>query len=179
MLVPIGVLAVGSIASGLPFKELFVGPHGVEEFFRDSVKMNPHILEGMEQMPWLVGQLPTLMMIIGAVIAYVFYISRPYLPEDLAEQQPMLYQFLLNKWYFDELYDWLIVRPAMALGFEFWKKGDGAVIDGLGPDGLAATTTRLSIRASLLQTGYLYHYAFVMLIGVVLLVSWYLLRQIL
>jgi NADH-quinone oxidoreductase subunit L len=173
MLVPIGVLAVGSIASGLPFKELFVGPHGVEEFFRDSVKMNPHILEDMEQMPWLVGQLPTLMMIIGAVIAYVFYISRPYLPEDLAEQQPMLYQFLLNKWYFDELYDLIFVRPVKWIGYTLWKKGDGWLIDGFGPDGVSAGVLDITRNVVKIQTGYLYHYAFAMLIGVAGLITWF------
>src|SRR5262252_2135337 len=94
MLVPIGVLAVGSIFAGFPFKGLFVGT-GVEEFFRGSVKMNPNILEDMEQMPSLLGLLPTLMMVGGFVISYVFYISRPYLPVRLAAQQPLLYRFLL------------------------------------------------------------------------------------
>ncbi len=173
MLVPIGVLAVGSIASGLPFKELFVGPHGVEEFFRDSVRMNPHILEDMEQMPWLLGYLPTLMMAVGAVIAYVFYISRPYLPEDLAAQQPMLYQFLLNKWYFDELYDLIFVRPMKWIGYTLWKKGDGWLIDGFGPDGVSAGVLDITRNVVKIQTGYLYHYAFAMLIGVAGLITWF------
>src|SRR5215813_8407045 len=86
MLVPIGVLAAGSILSGYPFKEIFVSPHGVEEFFRESVKMNPHILEDMEQMPFWLGQLPLVMMLIGLGVAYVFYISRPYIPEQLASE---------------------------------------------------------------------------------------------
>jgi NADH-quinone oxidoreductase subunit L len=173
MLVPIGVLAVGSIASGLPFKELFVAPHGVEEFFRDSVKMNPNILENMEQMPWLLGYLPTLMMIIGAVVAYVFYISRPYIPEELAAQQPMLYQFLLNKWYFDELYDLIFVRPVKWIGHTLWKKGDGWLIDGFGPDGVSAGVLDITRNVVKIQTGYLYHYAFAMLIGVAGLITWF------
>src|SRR6202020_1760879 len=111
MLIPIGLLAIGSIAAGFPFKEIFASPHGVEEFFRESVKMNPHILEDMEHMPALLGYLPTVMMLLGLVVSYIFYISRPYLPVDLAKQQPLLYQFLLNKWYFDELYDLIFVRP--------------------------------------------------------------------
>lgn len=78
-----------------------------------------------------------------------------------------------NKWYFDEIYDRIFVRPAFYLGHGFWKAGDGAVIDGVGPDGIAATTVRLSRRASALQSGYLYHYAFAMLIGVVILVTFY------
>jgi NADH-quinone oxidoreductase subunit L len=81
---------------------------------------------------------------------------------------------LLNKWYFDELYDAIFVRPAFWLGFAFWKKGDGAVIDGLGPDALAANTIKMAQRAGALQTGYIYHYAFAMLIGVVAFVTWYL-----
>ncbi len=83
MLVPIGVLAAGSILAGFPFKELFVG-HGVEEFFRESVKMNPHILEDMEHMPALLAPLPTVMMALGLLVSYIFYISRPYLPVELA-----------------------------------------------------------------------------------------------
>jgi NADH-quinone oxidoreductase subunit L len=173
MLIPIGVLAVGSVASGFPFKELFTGPHGVEEFFRDSVKMNPHILEDMEHMPHLLGYLPTVMMLLGAVVAIQFYIRRPYLPVELAKQQPMLYQFLLNKWYFDELYDLIFVRPTKWLGRFLWKKGDGFVIDGFGPDGVSARVLDVTRNVVKIQTGYLYHYAFAMLIGVAGLITWF------
>ena len=154
---------------------------GRESFWRESILVLPDhaSLEAAHHAPSWVGLLPFVVGLLGIAVAWIAYIGRPDIPALVARIFRPVYLFLLNKWYFDELYDWLLVRPAMALGFEFWKKGDGAVIDGLGPDGLAATTTRLSIRASLLQTGYLYHYAFVMLIGVVLLVSWYLLRQIL
>ena len=114
----------------------------------------------------------------GIFVAWVAYIWQPGLPAATARAFRPIYLLFLNKWYFDEIYDFLIVRPLMALGRGLWKKGDGAVIDGLGPDGLASTTRRLSIGASRLQTGYLYHYAFAMLIGVVVLVSWYLLFQI-
>jgi NADH-quinone oxidoreductase subunit L len=173
MLVPIGVLAVGSLAAGLPFKEFFANPHGVEEFFRESVKMNPHILEDMEHMPALLGYLPTLMMAIGAVVAYVFYVQRPYIPVELERQHQGLYQFLLNKWYFDELYDLIFVRPAKWLGRFLWKKGDGFVIDGFGPDGVSARVLDVTRRVVRLQTGYLYHYAFAMLIGVAGLITWF------
>ena len=87
------------------------------------------------------------------------------------------HQFLLNKWYFDELYDALFVRPAFILGRGFWKSGDGALIDGVGPDGIAAATLNLARRATRLQTGYVFHYAFAMLIGVLVLVTWYLFRS--
>jgi NADH-quinone oxidoreductase subunit L len=172
MLIPIGVLAIGSIASGFPFKELFAGS-GVDEFFRESVKMNPHIIENMEHMPAWLAPLPTLMMAGGALVSYIFYISRPYIPEELAEQQPMLYQFLLNKWYFDELYDLIFVRPAKWIGYQLWKKGDGYIIDGFGPDGVSARVLDITRNVVKIQTGYLYHYAFAMLIGVAGLITWF------
>jgi NADH-quinone oxidoreductase subunit L len=173
MLVPIGVLAAGSILSGYPFKEIFVSPHGVEEFFRESIKMNPHILDDMEQMPFWLGQLPLVMMLIGLGVSYMFYISRPYLPEQLAAEQPMLYRFLLNKWYFDELYDLIFVHPAKWLGRFLWKKGDGFVIDGFGPDGVSARVLDVTRNVVKIQTGYLYHYAFAMLMGVAGLITWF------
>ena len=172
MLIPIGVLAAGSILSGFPFKELFAG-HGVEEFFRDSVKMNPHIIEDMHHIPETIAYLPTVMMVIGAYIAYVFYIRRPYLPVELARSQPLLYQFLLNKWYFDELYDVIFVRPTKWIGRFLWKVGDGKIIDGFGPDGVSAWVLDVTRNVVKLQTGYLYHYAFAMLIGVAGLITWF------
>ena len=173
MLIPIGVLAAGSILAGFPFKELFVSEHGVEEFFRESLKMNPHILENMEHMPFWLGQLPLVMMLGGFAVSYVFYISRPYLPEELASQQPLLYNFLLNKWYFDELYDVIFVRSTKWLGRFLWKKGDGFVIDGFGPDGVSARVLDITRSVVKIQTGYLYHYAFAMLIGVAGLITWF------
>jgi NADH-quinone oxidoreductase subunit L len=173
MLIPIGVLAAGSILSGFPFKELFTSPHGVEEFFRESVKMNPHILEDMEQMPHILGWLPFVMMLLGLGVSYLFYIRRPYLPEQLAAQQPMLYEFLLNKWYFDELYDLIFVRPTKWIGRTLWKVGDGYLIDGFGPDGVSARVLDVTRNVVKIQTGYLYHYAFAMLIGVAGLITWF------
>ena len=172
MLLPIILLAFGSIFAGFPFREIFVG-HGVEEFFRDSVKMNPHILEDMEQMPHWLGWLPFVMMAGGFLVSYLFYIRRPYLPVELARQQPLLYQFLLNKWYFDELYDLIFVRPTKWIGHFLWKVGDGKIIDGLGPDGVSARVLDVTRNAVKLQTGYLYHYAFAMLIGVAGFITWF------
>jgi NADH-quinone oxidoreductase subunit L len=172
MLIPIGILAAGSILAGFPFKELFAG-HGVEEFFRDSVKMHPHIIDEMHHIPQTIAFLPTLMMALGFVVSYLFYIRRPYLPVELARQHQMLYQFLLNKWYFDELYDFIFVRPAKWIGRFLWKKGDGFVIDGFGPDGVSARVLDVTRNVVKLQTGYLYHYAFAMLIGVAGLITWF------
>jgi NADH-quinone oxidoreductase subunit L len=172
MLIPIGVLAAGSILAGFPFKELFAG-HGVEEFFRESLRMNPQIIEEMHHIPETIAFLPTAMMALGFVVSWLFYIRRPYLPVELARQHQMLYQFLLNKWYFDELYDFLLVRPAIWLGRFLWKKGDGFVIDGFGPDGVSARVLDVTRNVVRLQTGYLYHYAFAMLIGVAGLITWF------
>jgi NADH-quinone oxidoreductase subunit L len=172
MLVPIGILAAGSILAGFPFKELFAG-HGVEEFFRESLKMNPHIIEDMESIPESMKLLPTVMMAVGFVVSWLFYIRRPYLPVELARQHQMLYRFLLNKWYFDELYDLIFVRPAKWIGRFLWKVGDGYIIDGLGPDGVSARVLDVTRNVVKLQTGYLYHYAFAMLIGVAGLITWF------
>ncbi|MCP3389361.1 NADH-quinone oxidoreductase subunit L [Bradyrhizobium sp. CCGB12] len=172
ILIPIGVLAVGSIVAGFPFKELFAG-HGVEEFFRESVKMHPHIIEEMHHIPESIAFLPTVMMVLGFLVSYLFYIRRPYIPVRLAAEQPMLYQFLLNKWYFDELYDLIFVRPAKWVGYQLWKKGDGFIIDGLGPDGISARVLDVTRNVVKIQTGYLYHYAFAMLIGAAGLITWF------
>src|SRR6202140_1015452 len=172
MLIPIGVLAVGSIFAGLPFKELFAG-QGVDEFFRESVKMHPHIIEDMEEIPVWIKLLPTVMRAVGAYVSYVFYIRRPYLPVELARQQPLLYRFLLNKWYFDELYDVIFVHPAKWIGRFLWKVGDAKIIDGFGPDGVSARVLDVTRNVVKLQTGYLYHYAFAMLIGVAGLITWF------
>ncbi|BBO06662.1 MULTISPECIES: NADH-quinone oxidoreductase subunit L [Bradyrhizobium] len=172
ILIPIGVLAVGSIIAGFPFKELFAG-HGIEEFFRESVKMNPHIIEEMHHIPETIAVLPTVMMVLGFLVSYLFYIRRPYIPVQLAKEQPMLYQFLLNKWYFDELYDIIFVRPAKWIGYQLWKKGDGFIIDGLGPDGVSARVLDVTRNVVKIQTGYLYHYAFAMLIGAAGLITWF------
>lgn len=172
MLIPLAVLAAGSILAGFPFKELFAG-HGIEEFFRESLKMNPHIIEEMHHIPETIGFLPTVMMALGFVVSWLFYIRRPYLPVELANQHQMLYQFLLNKWYFDELYDFIFVRPAKWLGRFLWKKGDGFVIDGFGPDGISARVLDVTRNVVKVQTGYLYHYAFAMLIGVAGFITWF------
>jgi len=174
MLVPLGFLAAGSILAGFPFKDLFAG-HGVSEFFRDSLKFGEsnHVLEDMHRIPYLVAVAPTLMMALGFAVAWEFYIRRPELPAELARQHQPLYRFLLNKWYFDEIYDVLIVRPVLWLGRILWKYGDGWLIDGWGPDGVSARVLDVTRGVVRLQTGYLYHYAFAMLIGVAALVTWF------
>ncbi len=171
MLVPLGVLALGSIVTGFAFDSVFAG-RGAEGFFRESLKLSH---EGGHA-PWFIAVLPTLMMAAGFLVAWQFYVRRPDLPAELARQQPLLYRFLLNKWYFDEIYDFLLVRPAIWLGRLLWKGGDERVIDGLGPDGISARVIDITRSVVRLQTGYLYHYAFAMLIGAAALITWFMLR---
>ncbi|MBI4182634.1 MAG: NADH-quinone oxidoreductase subunit L [Proteobacteria bacterium] len=175
MTLPLIALAAGAVFSGLLFYDLLVG-EGWKEFWRESIFTLPTttVLEDLHHVPGWVKLLPVAMAALGIALAYLMYALRPGLAGVLAGRFRAVYLFLLNKWYFDELYDFLFVRPAHVIGRGLWKSGDGALIDGVGPDGVAAATIELARRASRLQTGYLYHYAFAMLIGVVFLVSWYL-----
>ena len=174
MLIPLGFLAAGSVLAGLPFKEIFAG-HGVEGFFRESLAFakSNHVLEDMHHVPLQIAILPTVMMLVGFVIAWHFYIRRPDIPVELARQHDWLYRFLLNKWYFDELYDLIFVRPTKRLGRLLWKSGDGWLIDGFGPDGVSARVLDVTRNVVRLQTGYLYHYAFAMLIGAAAFITWF------
>jgi len=174
MLIPLGFLAAGSVLAGLPFKEIFAG-HGVEGFFRESLAFakSNHVLEDMHHVPLYVGILPTVMMLVGFLVAWHFYIRRPDIPVELARQHDWLYRFLLNKWYFDELYDLIFVRPTKWLGRTLWKSGDGWLIDGFGPDGVSARVLDVTRNVMRLQTGYLYHYAFAMLIGAAAFITWF------
>ncbi len=174
MLIPLAILAFGSIAAGWPFLSVFTG-HGADGFFREALNLGiaNTLFENTEKLPLLVSLSPTVMMIGGFLVAYQFYIRRPDLPVALARDQNVLYKFLLNKWYFDEIYDFLFVHPAMWLGRLFWKGGDGFIIDGFGPDGVSARVLDVTKNVVRLQTGYLYHYAFAMLIGVAAFITWF------
>jgi NADH-quinone oxidoreductase subunit L len=174
MLVPLAVLAAGSLLAGFAFKDLFAG-HGVEEFFRDSLKFGAdnHVLEQMHEIDFSIKILPTVAMGIGWAIAIWFYLFRPDVPVRLAREHGIIYRFLLNKWYFDEIYDFLLVRPTLWLGRLLWRRGDGWIIDGFGPDGVSARVIDVTRSVVRLQTGYLYHYAFAMLIGAALFITWF------
>ncbi len=146
----------------------------MRQFWKASLFTLPdnHILHDFHDVPLWVKFAPFAAMILGFLVAYQFYIRSPETPKRLAADHRFLYAFLLNKWYFDELYDFLFVRPAKRLGHFLWKTGDGTIIDGLGPDGISARVIDVTNRVVKLQTGYLYHYAFAMLIGVAALVTW-------
>ncbi|ESX43380.1 NADH-quinone oxidoreductase subunit L [Mesorhizobium sp. C416B] len=173
MLVPLFILAAGALFAGVIFHGAFIG-EGYTEFWKASLFTLPdnHILHDIHELPLWVELAPFVAMIIGFAVAWKFYIRSPELPRSVAANHRLLYAFLLNKWYFDELYDVLFVRPAKALGRFLWKTGDGTIIDGLGPDGISARVVDVTDRVVKLQTGYLYHYAFAMLIGVAALVTW-------
>lgn len=182
MLIPLIVLAFGAVFAGMLWKEAFFGhADPVLEWFHGAIAMSTMVevdgkskllLDAAHYVPTWVKLAPFVAMVTGLVLAYVMYIRRPELPAKIAAEQNTLYQFLLNKWYFDELYNFLFVRPAMALGRFLWKRGDGAVIDGTINGiamGIIPFFTRLAGR---LQSGYMFHYAFAMVLGIVVLVTW-------
>ncbi|MGN6769647.1 MAG: NADH-quinone oxidoreductase subunit L [Rhizobiaceae bacterium] len=173
MLVPLLLLSVGALLAGAVFKFAFIG-EGYHEFWRTALFTLPNndIIEAIHHSPVLVSLAPFIAMVVGTWVAWVFYIRSPKAPHELAEQHRGLYAFLLNKWYFDEVYDFLFVNGAKRLGHFLWKRGDGTIIDGLGPDGVSVRVIDVTNRVVRLQTGYLYHYAFVMLIGIVALITW-------
>ena len=175
MIIPLLVLAAGATAAGYIGYEFFVG-HNAGEFWGSALLILPThpALENAHHVPAWVKYAPLVVGLAGIGLAYILYLLKPNLPALIAGRFRGIYLFLLNKWYFDELYDYLFVRPAFYLGRSFWKTGDGALIDGVGPDGIAAATLNLARRAARLQSGYLYHYAFAMLSGVVILITWYL-----
>ena len=174
MTVPLAVLAVGALFSGMFAYNWFVG-EGREAFWGESIfVLHEHdTIEAAHHVPSWVPMAPFIAGVIGIALAYLFYMFVPQLPGIVTNALGGLYRFVYRKWMFDELYDRLFVQPARFLGYGLWKSGDGAIIDGVGPDGIAAATRDVAFRAARLQSGYVYHYAFVMVIGVVLLVGWF------
>jgi NADH-quinone oxidoreductase subunit L len=177
MMIPLYVLAAGAVLAGMIWYGDFVGHHEAEfwgaSIFNALEVHGEHLLEAAHHVPWLVKVSPFLAMLTGLVTAYVFYIARPEIPSELARRHEPLYRFLLNKWYFDELYDLIFVRPAMAIGDFLWRRGDGSTIDGF-LNGLAMGVVPWLTRfAGRVQSGYIFHYAFAMLIGLSLLITWF------
>ena len=174
MLVPLFVLGAGAVFAGILFAGSFIGDHRAD-FWGKAIFVlaeNDSIEKAHHHLPGWVPVLPIIVGLIGIALAYVLYLFMPRLPGVIAGKLRGVHAFLYNKWYFDELYDWAFVRPARWLGHGLWKGGDGALIDGVGPDGIAAATQNVAAKASRMQSGYVYHYAFAMVIGVVALVVW-------
>ncbi|MBT6136750.1 MAG: NADH-quinone oxidoreductase subunit L [Rhodospirillaceae bacterium] len=176
MTIPLIVLAIGAIFSGWLGYDLFAGDARADFWGPALLVLEGHdTIEGAHHVPLWVKLCPIIAGVLGIGTAYWFYMLNPSIPGKLATTFRPIYLFLLNKWYFDELYDAVFVRPAMRIGRALWKGGDGAIIDGFGPDGISAVARVLAGRAGRLQTGYVYHYAFAMLIGVIGFVSWFVL----
>jgi NADH-quinone oxidoreductase subunit L len=167
---PLVLLAMGSLLLGGLFAHLFIGG-GQTEFWRGSLVTHG---DAHHEVPIWVMLAPTLAMALGLATAWYFYIRNPLVPFGLAKRFRGAHQFLLHAWYFDALYDALFVRPAMRLGRILWKTGDGTIIDGIGPDGVSARVIDITNRVVKLQSGYIYHYAFIMLIGVAALITYFL-----
>lgn len=171
MLIPLFGLAVGALFAGAYFSGDFVGHHWAE-FWNGSIVNAPHnhIMHEAHEVPSWVPLAPTVVGVAGIVLAYVLYMFLPHLPGRIAAAVPGLYRFLLNKWYFDELYDRVLVQPLRRLAVQLWKVGDVKIIDGM-PNGAASLTAQASGRVVRFQTGRVANYAFAMIIGLVLFVS--------
>jgi NADH-quinone oxidoreductase subunit L len=166
---PLILLAIGSLLAGGLFMHYFIGSNATD-FWRGSLMR--HAGEHHD-VPLPILLAPTVAMVLGFAVAWYFYIRNPLVPLGLSKRFRGAYQLLLNAWYFDALYDALFVRPTKRLGRFLWKTGDGRIIDGIGPDGVAARVIDITNRVVKLQSGYIYHYAFIMLIGVALIITYF------
>ena len=172
MLVPLGILSIGAVLAGFIFHHAFVGPEMGGEFWKGSLAFDEHLMHAAHGVPLWVKWAPFTVMITGLLIAWYGYIKNPRFPAAFVAQFEVLHRFLYNKWYFDELYNFLFVRPAFWLGRLFWKQGDIGIIDRFGPNGAAWAVLQGTRVAHKVQSGYLYSYALVMLLGLVAAISW-------
>jgi len=172
MLVPLVLLATGAALAGYFFQPWFIEPDSGERFWRGAIAFNEHLYHSAHQVPVLIKLSATIVMLLGLLGAWMAYIWRTDIPARFTGTFRLLYDFVYNKWYFDELYDLLFVRPAFAFGRLFWKAGDEGLIDRFGPNGSAWVVALGSRVAGRLQTGYVYTYAFVMLIGLTAAITW-------
>ena len=162
MLLPLFILSIGAVFAGFLFKGLFIG-HGDNFFWADSIKfLNP--LSTEHPPLWFLLLTPCLVLL-SIPIAYYLFVRNKDLPNDIALMNKPLYNFLLNKWYFDELYEVLFIKSSKKIGLFLWKFCDGTIIDGFGPDGISSFIKKCSIKATKFQSGFIYQYAFIMLLG--------------
>jgi NADH-quinone oxidoreductase subunit L len=175
MVGPLVILAVGAVIAGWALHGWFIGEEW-KHFWAGSIFNGPHndVIENLEHVPAWVELAPLVVGLVGIALAYYMYMVSPLSPIRLAERFGGIYRFLLNKWYFDELYDAVIVQPLIRMSRVFWQTGDATLIDGV-PNGLAWLTSGSSRQIVKLQTGSLAVYAFAMLIGVVALVGLFML----
>ena len=166
MTFPLLLLSLGAVFSGFLFSDFFLS-HDIKNLWDNSIYTNPdnHILEEIHHSPFWVKKIPLLMMLIGFSMAVLFYLTFKNLPLFLSNKMSIIYKFLYNKWYFDQLYDVIFVNPLRRIGNFLWLIFDKKIIDGLGPDGISSLVVNISRNVSKIQTGFVYHYAFAMLIG--------------
>ncbi len=169
MLVPLALLAAGALFAGVVFHHGFIGEEG---FWRGALVHDPDFYHRLHEVPALVHHAPTIAMALGFLIALRQYVLKPGAAADFVRTFPTLHRFLYRKWYFDELYDALLVRPAKRIGGLFWKGGDLGLIDRFGPDGLSGLVGEGAAAARRFQSGYLYVYAMVMLVGLAAATTW-------
>jgi NADH-quinone oxidoreductase subunit L len=175
MLAPLALLSFGALFAGAIFAPRFTG--GAEEsFWSGAIVHDGGFFEALHHVPELVHWAPTLAMLLGLAIAFAVYIRSPGLADRFCQQFRLLYSFLLHKWYFDELYNAVFVRSALWLGRTLWK-ADKKVVDAVGPDGAALVVARSSLVARRFQSGYVYSYAMVMLLGVAAFATWFMVRS--
>jgi len=173
MLIPLGVLTLGAVFAGFLFHGGFIEAETGKGFWANStLYFNEHLMHAMHEVPLWVKLSSTVAMLTGLAVAYLMYQRSDDAPQKVATMFAPLYRFFLNKWYFDELYNLIFVRPAFWLGRLFWQQGDIGIIDKYGPNGSAALVNFSSRMAVRMQSGYLYTYALVMLLGLVAAVSW-------
>ena len=173
MLIPLVFLSIGAVCSGYLFKDTFIGHHS-NEFWQNSIFFLNEIKHDAIPL-WFLLITPTLVLI-SIPISFYFYIKNPKILEDFKNTNLPLYKFLLNKWYIDELYEKVFVEPAKKIGTFFWKKGDIGIIDKFGPDGVSKLVKIISNKAGRIQTGFIYDYAFVMLLGLSILLTYLILK---
>ena len=172
MLVPLGVLTLGAVFAGIGFHTAFLDPEHGAVFWKGSLAFDAHLMHEMHGVPQWVKLSATVVMLLGLALAWLAYIKDRTIPARFTATFRGLYLFLFNKWYWDELYDMLFVKPSMWLGRILWKGGDLGTIDRFGPNGAAAVAQLGSRVAARIQTGYLYSYALVMLLGLAGLATW-------
>ena len=167
MLLPLILLSVGAVAAGLVFAPYFIGHHE-GEFWRGAIFIGEgnHVLHESHEVPTWVKWSPLILTLIGAAFAVWIYVLREGMAKRMAARNGLVYRFLYNKWWFDEAYDFIFVRGARAVGEVFYKVGDVKIIDGLGPNGAAWASLKSAGWLSKFQSGFVYYYAFVMLLGV-------------
>ena len=173
MLLPLAVLAVGALGAGFVFHTLFLGPDAGPAFWRGSVAFSRDLVERAEAIPAWVIWSPGIAFVLGLLLAVQNYLRDPGAPARFAQTFRGLYVFLTHKWYFDEIYNFVFVRGSMALGGLFWKRGDIGTIDRFGPDGVAGAVGGAVVVAKRFQTGLIYSYALVMLIGIAAAATWF------